>query len=40
VPRRFEHLDARRSVVIALKTDSRAIAEVKAAEVARELMRY
>ena len=40
VPRRFEHLDARRPVVIALKTDSRAIAEVKAAEVERELVSY
>jgi integrase len=40
VPRRFEALDPRRPVVVSLKTDSRSIAEVKAAEVERELVRY
>lgn len=40
VPRRFEHLDARRPVVIALKTDSEIEARARAVEVQRALVAY
>jgi len=40
VPRRFEHLDARRPVVIALKTDSESEARARAVDAERALVAY